>query len=482
MAIRLMKPNDAVWLYIEGPDTPVHVAGLMICRLPKGAPPDFVGDLVSRWRERKTFKPPFNYRWRPNPFPAWEELGDDEIDLEYHLRHSALPAPGGERELGVLVSRLHSHRLHRAYPLWEVHLIEGLQNKRFALYMKLHHSQVDGVGGIRMLERMLADSPKDVDHDPPWAIGVGGARPAESDGAAPARDGGGGPAGLLSRLAGGVMDQVRAVPGVAGVASDLVVEAINHEHPETAVPFEAPMTVLNKRIHGPRRFATQHYELDRVKAVAKKAGATINDVFVAICAGALRRYLKELGELPEQSLIAALPVSVRPAGDAAVGNAITFIHTKLYTDIADPEDRLAAIHESAQDAKQRLQQLPRTGMDNYTLLVMGPYLAQLALGLGGYTRPMHNLVISNVPGPSTPFYLGGARVSELYPVSLLFNGQALNISVVSFGGYFNLGFTGARDTLPSMQRLAVYTGEELEELEATLGTTPIGRARAAGKS
>jgi WS/DGAT/MGAT family acyltransferase len=237
------------------------------------------------------------------------------------------------------------------------------------------------------------------------------------------------------------------------------------------------MTVLNGRIHGPRRFATQHYELDRVKAVARAAGATINDVFVAICAGAIRRYLKELDELPEESLIAALPVSIRPAGTAAVGNAITFIHVKLYTDIDDPEDRLAAIHDSADDAKQRLQQLPRAGMENYTLLVMGPYLAQLALGLGGYTRPMHNVVISNVPGPSEALYLGGARVSELYPVSLLFNGQALNISVVSFGGFFNLGFTGARDSLPSMQRLAVYTGEELAELEATLGTTPLKRGR-----
>lgn len=173
MARKPLKINDSAWLFAETHRTPMQVGMLATFSVPEDRP-DFVADLVARWREARSFAPPFNYLFRQLPFPSWAELPDHEIDLDYHLRHSALPSPGSQRELGVLVSRLHSTMMDRRYPLWECHVIEGLEEDRWALYVKAHHSQVDGVGGIRLLKRMLSVDPDARDLLPPWAIGTRG--------------------------------------------------------------------------------------------------------------------------------------------------------------------------------------------------------------------------------------------------------------------------------------------------------------------
>ncbi len=468
--MKLLKPTDAPWLFVESHEQPVHVAVMATCTPPKGAPDTWLNDVVEEWRQFRSFEPPFNYRARTTP-PAWVELEDDEVDLDYHLRHSALNKPGGERELGVLVSRLHSQPLDRDYPLWEVHLIEGLEGGRFCMYMKMHHAQVDGMGGIRFMQRILSPVSQTRAMKPPWAIGFGGgSRPKPEPGTdeEETSEENGSSNGALS-LVGNLAGQVRGAPAIGRAMAGMVRDGIGVGSTEAAVPYVAPNTILNGRIHRPRRFATQHYELDRIKSLAKAGTVTVNDVFLAICSGGLRRYLDEMGELPDRTLTTAVPVSIRPSGGEDVGTAISFIHAKLHTDIDDPVERLDAIGDSTRAAKARVEALPGAAMDAYTLMVMGPYIAQISLGLGAIARPMHNVVISNVPGPKQHHYLNGARVEEMYPVSLLFNGQALNITVLSYAGQFNIGFTGCRDSLPSMQRLAVYTGEALEELESRLG-------------
>ncbi|HWY26241.1 MAG TPA: wax ester/triacylglycerol synthase domain-containing protein, partial [Nevskia sp.] len=320
--LKLIKPNDAAWLMVEKPEQPVHVACLAICSKPEGAPRGYLRDWVDRWRECRSFAPPFNYRYRPGLVPMWEQLDDADIDLEYHLRHSALPEPGGERELGVLVSRLHSHRLDRRRPLWECHVIEGLEHGRFALYVKMHHSQVDGVGGIRMVQRSFTADAAERNLPPIWSIGMG----------APVRSAGDGEDRPARKTPGETMrEQLATLRPLGKAMLDLWRDARGEGDGEAAVPFDAPKTVFNGRIHGPRRFATQHYELARVKRMAKRAGVTVNDIFVAICAAALRRYMIERHELPAQTLTAGLPMSVRPAGDAAVGNAFSMIFARLHT-------------------------------------------------------------------------------------------------------------------------------------------------------
>jgi WS/DGAT/MGAT family acyltransferase len=431
-----------------------------------------VSDLVASWRRQTTFVSPFNLRPRLVPVPMWETLPDDEVDLDYHLRHSALPRPGGERELGVLISRLHSHPLDRHRPLWEVHVIEGLEGDRFAIYMKFHHSKLDGIAAMRLLERTYATDPDVRDHPPIWASRDGRRRRRpEPEGAQGASDSTALVAKARSlatlpvrntRTALGWADGARKITGV-GLRQ--VAETVRPRDRDHAVPFRAPRTILNGTIHAPRRFATQHYPLTRMKSVAKDADATLNDVFLALCGGAIRKYLDEQRALPDRSLVATLPVSVRAPGDEGGGNAITFIHALLGTDEADGRRRLRKVAASTSAAKRLIADLPRSTMDAYTMLLMGPYLGQLAVGLGARGRPMHNIVVSNVRGPAERLYVEGAVVDQMFPVSLLFDGQALNVTAVSYAGEFCVGFTGCRDSLASMQRIAVYCGEEMQALE-----------------
>ncbi|HSW14668.1 MAG TPA: wax ester/triacylglycerol synthase family O-acyltransferase [Solimonas sp.] len=463
-----MKPFDAAWFYVESRDAPAHFGPLVILSKPQGSTRSFVRDFVEQWRTCKSFASPFNYRLRKDYIPAWDVLEDRDIDLDYHLRHSALPAPGGERELGILISRLHSHRLDRHRPLWECHVIEGLENDRFAIYLKLHHGQLDGVGAARLIERMCSTDPEKQGLVPPWSVGMRSApKPSEGrDSPAKVRT----PAGLQHRFAG--------LPKVLNALGDLAQDAYGGRRPETAAPFQAPRTIFNGRIGAQRRFATQTYSLDRFKRIGKAAGVTMNDVFLAASGGALRRYLMEMAALPAKSLVGQLPVNVRPAGDSSVGNHIAFLYAYLHTDIADPVERLRAVSLSTAAGKTRHESLPAEAIEPYTMLLLGPYMTQVILGLGGYVSPAANLVISNVPGPKQRMYFNGARVEQIYGPSVLFHGQALNITMSSYADEVNIGFTGCRDSLPSMQKLAVYTGEELTRLETALGSA--GEARASG--
>jgi WS/DGAT/MGAT family acyltransferase len=462
----VLKINDAGWLFAESHRTPMHVGLLATFSLPEDADDCYLEDLVTSWRQVKTFQPPFNYRLHMAPVPHWEQLADEEIDLDYHFRHSAVPSPGGERELGVLVSRLHSQQLDRRYPLWECHVIEGVDEGRWSMYVKVHHSQVDGVGGVRLARRMFSVDPDSRGMLPPWAVGTHGPdqsglppKPRSTDlertNGAPKRDLG-----------------IRSTVSVLGSLTRTYAETLTGAGAvRRAIPFRSPRSVLNKRIQAPRRFATQVYEIDRLKRVAKAAEGSLNDVFLAISGGALRRYLSDLDALPTDSLTGNVPVSVRQEGEAGVGNAITFLYAKLGTDIEDPVERIQSIRESTQLGKSRLPNASGAVMDGYTALLMGPFLGQAVLGVGGYGPPASNIVISNVPGFQEQRYLEGSKVEAYYPLSLLFHGQALNITAVSNAGSFCIGYTGCRSTLPHLQRIAVYSGEALEELEAALGLT-----------
>ena len=466
MARKLLKINDSAWLFAEKDKTPMQVGMLSTLTIPEGEP-TFVADLVARWREVKTFAPPFNYLFKTLPVPSWVELSDDEIDLDYHLRHSALPAPGSQRELGVLVSRLHSAKMDRRYPLWECHVIEGLEEGKFSFYFKAHHSQIDGVGGIRLIKRMLSTDPQSRDMLPPWAVGTRGPDQSGVKKLAATAD-------LVrpdtTSLVGGLVGAGKDSVGVAASLGRTYLEtATGLGDDERATPFRAPKSIFNGRIHTPRRFATQTYSIARLKAIATAADGSLNDVFLAITGGALRRYLLEQDKLPDQSLTANVPVSVRPGEGAKVGNAITFLYAMLGTDIEDPVERIQLIKSSTRLGKERLPEVGGVAMDIYTTALMMPFLSQAIFGFGGRGAPASNLVISNVPGPAETRYLDGARLEEFFPVSLLFNGQALNVTAVSYDGMFNVGYTGCRDSIPSLQHIAVHSGEELDRLEAALG-------------
>jgi diacylglycerol O-acyltransferase len=458
---QLLKVNDVAWLYAESFRTPMQVGMLATFTLPEDAGNGYLPDLVERWRGVRTFSPPFNYAFR-GPLPHWRTLDDDEIDLEHHFHHSALPAAGGQRALGIHVSRLHSQRMDRRYPLWEVHVIEGVAPRKWSLYIKMHHSQVDGVGGLRMAKRILSVDPSSRGMLPPWAVGTRGIDQSgvpTGPRVAPtvtADEGRSRWEGLKS--VGGSLARTYAET-LAGTASAL-----------RAVPYHAPKAAFNGRITASRRFATQHWEIDRLRAVATAAGASINDVFLAATGGGLRTYLRDLGRLPVASLTASVPVSVRAESSDSVGNALTFLWAKLGTDVGDPVTRLEFVAESTRLGKERVPTASSTVMDAYTVLLMLPVLGQAVTGVGGVGPPAFNVVVSNVPGFTEQRYLEGSALHEYYPLSLLFHGQGLNITAISNAGWFCVGYTGARDAAPHLQRIAVASGQALEELEAAYGT------------
>jgi diacylglycerol O-acyltransferase / wax synthase len=465
MSTTRLNPLDASWLFTETRATPNHVGGLLQFKLPPDASVDFMRQLMLDFRNHRNFASPWNRQlkvpFNQNPVHAWVEARD--IDLEYHVRHAALPWPGGERELGELVGRLHSAPIDLARPPWECTIIEGLENDRFALFIKMHHSLIDGVSGVKLLHKAMAtDRETSLSQPPFWATGNTSQTKEKRRSQTPT---------VASATAAALEElslQAKSLPQLA-MAFGKIIKRIGDPSDGLAVPFDAPRSVLNGRVREKRRFATQQFSMERLRSVADAAGCTLNDVVLALCGASLRRFLTERDSLPTKSLTAGIPISVRPKDDEGTGNAISFIVAKLGTDIADPLERLQAIRKSVQYAKAHLQSLPRQVMTQYTMLLMAPTLITLLSGIGGRLPPMFNITISNVPGPDKPLYFRGAELLSIYPASIVTHGQALNITCESYAGYMNFGFTACHTSLPSTQKLAVYTGEALAELEGLLG-------------
>ncbi len=461
MAKRL-SPTDLLFLYSESRETMNHVASMLPFTPPTDAPPDWMRTLVNEIREDRKLFPPWNLKLKTpdflkNPVHYWVE--DEAPDLDYHVRRSALPTPGDERELGILVSRLHGNPIDFHYPPWETHFIEGLERGRFAIYTKMHHSLIDGFTGNRLLQKSLSKDP-DVRDTPLFFA---------QHHPAPERDHSGDGAGFA-----GFMDKVKeqfdAARDVGSVLRDLW-RSVRDKDVDVVGPLDAPRCVLNGRIGRNRRFATQRYPLEPIKAMAKAAGGTLNDVVLALCAGSLRRFLQDLNALPDRPLVAMIPVSVRPRDDPGGGNAVGSILASLATDIDDPRKRLDAIMVSTRRAKEQLQGLSRSAILQLSAVMLLPSGLQHLTGTSGHVRPQFNIVISNVPGPDKPLYFRGAQLEAVYPVSIPVHGQALNITCQSYAGTLDFGFTGCRDTLPHMQRLAVYMGETYQQLAESLGVS-----------
>src|SRR4051812_14798729 len=448
----LMPPQDSMFLIPESREQPMHVGSLQLFELPEGADRSLIRETYEGLIASTDVGPLFRRR----PFRSWPTLGqwswidDNDIDLEHHVRHSALPEPGRVRELLALASRLHGSLLDRQRPMWEMHVIEGLEGNRFAVYTKLHHAVMDGVSGLRLLQRSLsqtADEPTPAFWSP---------RPRT-----PRPDSGGNPLlGLPIAAARGVSDLARLTPTVLRLANQAL-----REHAAT-LPMQAPKSMLNVPITGARRFAAQSWPLEQIRAVGKSAGATVNDVVLAMCSGALRAYMLELGVLPDAPLTAMTPVSLRreDSGEDS-GNAVGTILCNLATDVADPADRLAAIHGSMQQGKDLFAGLNQVQASAISAAMMAPLLLSMVPGgVAQLAPPPFNLIISNVPGPQQPLYFNGARLTGVYPLSIPTAGQALNITVTSYAGNMEFGLTGCRRSVPHLQRLLTHLDDSLAEL------------------
>jgi WS/DGAT/MGAT family acyltransferase len=480
--VRPLTVLDAAFVHLETPTTPMHVGAVFVLRAPAGGVESFVARLRRHLRARLGASPVFT---RCLVFPAlrlanplWVTAG--EVDLAWHVQRRRVPRPGGRRELDDCVAALHETALDRTRPLWQLHVLDGLAGGRVALYLQVHHAGFDGACAQAFV-RCIADT----EPRPRRVTRVPAPVPEQAD-----------PVSVLgatlahqwhewSKLPGRLRNFAASrstAPGMSAVvnpaspalaASTASVRAAGPIHASSRAR-GAPRTVLNDAITGARAFASFDVPLASVRAFARASGVTINDVLLAAVGGALRNWLKERGELPEASLLAAVPVSLRAPGDETPGARVSFATRALQTNTGSPAARLAAIAAATRRAKLG----PAAGAlpvpDDLPSIGMPWLLGALAHLVG---RPEvvarvplpWNVLVSNVAGPPTPLYVLGARVLSYTPVSIPFHGLALNVTLYSYDGRLYFGLTAARDAVPDVAHLAALVLEELRVLRKATG-------------
>ena len=468
---------DKGFLTSENRETPMHVASLGLYTLPDGADEqEFLHELAGNVRNAQAMLPPFGDRLRLGRLGLagsayWEP--DAAMDMDYHVRHSALPKPGRYRELFNLTSRLHGTLLERTRPLWEMHVIEGLQNRQFAVYTKTHHAAVDGARSIHISRSMLSTDPNHVLEESPlslqsWqrykdAMRKGKQPPHSNEELRNVAD-------VLKSTFDSSTNLVRALSAFsktwAGRGGAL---SLPHQ--------QVPISSLNHSIHGARRFVAQSWPFARIEAIGKAFGGTFNDAVLAICSGALRQYLKTHAELPEQPLKSMVPVSLRQEGDLESGNAVAAISANLATDVADPARRIQAIIASVRASKAFYAGMSPKEIELVSAVLQAPTLLLLPLGLMAKLPP-YNVAISNVPGIRETMYWNGARMDGSYPLSIVTDGMAMNITLITYDQNVDFGIVACRKSVPQVQRFIDYMEEALVALEDAAGLRPPEKDKA----
>jgi WS/DGAT/MGAT family acyltransferase len=480
--MRQLTSLDAQFLALENARQAGHVGSLAILDA-STAPGGRLGcpEVLALLRERLPLLPPLRWRLAEVPFgldyPFW--VDDPDFDLGYHVRELALASPGDDDQLAEQTAQIMSRPLDRARPLWELYVIEGLESGHVAVLTKIHHAVVDGLSGAEIMG-LLLDLAAEGRELPEPAANHAGHAPGGME--------------LFARGLLGVprypMRMLRSLPtaiphldqtpfGVlpgAGAVSRLAARAQRLAGGTTVqTNLVAPKTSFNAPVTAHRRFDFGKLSLADVKAVKNAHGVTVNDVVVSICAGAVRHWLLVHDELPEDPLVAQIPVSVRTSEEfGTFGNRILLMAAPLHTEIEDPVERLRATHESLAVMKERHRALPAALLQDANHFVPPAVFARAARLTFRYStsrsgRPTWNLVISNVPGPQFPLYLAGAKLVANYPVSVITDGMGLNITVMSYMGSLDFGLVADRDQMPDLEIVLERLGTELELLRPPQG-------------
>ena len=442
---------DASFLYLETSTQPLHVCSVLeldTSTIPGGYSFEKMRDqLASRITAIPTFREKLANSFLNLDHPVW--VKDDEFHLERHVHRIGLPAPGGRVELAEICGHLASLPLDRRHPLWEMWAIEGLggtdarKGGRLAVLTKVHHAAVDGVTGANLMSQLCsvepdAPPPQPVDASPeanPLRIALGGlgrfaVRPINLA------------TSVLPSTVSTVVDTVRRAAGGRAMPS----------------PFAAPQTPFNASITAERNVAFAQLDLADVKKVKDHFGVKVNDVVMALVSGVLRTFLIQRDELPENTLVAMVPVSVHDRSDRPGRNQVSGMFASLQTQIADPGERLRAIAEANVIAKDHSSAIGATLLQDWSQFA-GPAVFGVAMRVYARTRltesrPVHNLVVSNVPGPQIPLYFLGAEVEAMYPLGPIFHGSGLNITVMSLNGKLNVGLISCPELLPDLWDMA----------------------------
>ncbi len=463
---------DASFLYLETPQMHMHVA---LCAIldPSGLPGGYDFNRLQRLIASKVhLLPPFRRRLVDVPLglhhPMWVE--DPDFDIIHHVRRVMCPAPGGLEELGAICGRICSTPLDRSRPLWELWAIEGLEGGKFALVAKVHHAAVDGQSGAGLLVHLFSLTP---DVEEPAAPVAPRAEELPSSWE------------MVKEAVHERVRQPRELAELARKTASHVGEVVRmrreSEAPKGATPLTAPRTSFNGALTAKRNAAFARLPLAWVKEIKNAFGCTVNDVVLAITAGALRRYLDGRGELPSDPLVAVCPISVAPAGKVPGANHVSAMFTSLATHLADPIERLRVVRETTKGAKEEHSAIGADMLQTWAEFA-APTTFQLASRfyaawkLADKHRPIHNLVISNVPGPPFSIYLGGARLVAVYPLGPVLEGAGLNVTVMSYCGSVDFGFMVAADLMPDVWDLAHAVQPACEELLAAAQTLKMNGA------
>ena len=457
-----LSPLDVSFLYFEGPTTPMHVGGVAIFEAPEdGFDYDRLVELIS---QRIALVPRYRQKvkWVPGRLanPVW--VDDEDFDVTYHVRRSALPKPGTEAQLRELVGRLQSRQLDRNRPLWEIYLVEGLEGGRVAIITKTHHAMVDGVSAVDIGTVILdlTPTPRDVPDDD-WS-------PRKEPGAASLMVGAvtdylKRPTQALDTARGAVVDARATVGKLVAVTGGIL------QSTKTMVR-SAPSSPLNVTIGEQRRFGMADTELDDYKRVRKAHGGTVNDVVLATVSGALRTWLLTRGETvtPTTTIRAMVPVSVRSDGESELGNRVSSYFVDLPVGEGNPVMRLHQVSFAMRGHKESAQSVGADALVQLTGFAPPTIHALGARVASGFSKRLFNVVVTNVPGPQFPLYAAGARMLEMYPVVPLGKGQAVSIGLTSYDGGVYYGLNADRDAMPDIDVLATCIEESLAELVGTV--------------
>lgn len=466
-----LDPLDTAMMAAEVLSRPLNIGAVLVLAPPPDAGPDYVDELH---RTAISGLSPVEPRLRRYPHRgvetggAWVWQEDATVDLPRHCRRISLTS-GSSHELWGLISRLHAEPLDRSRPMWMSYLIDRLDDGRFAFYVKAHHTVVDGVAGFQMIAEALSTDPdrRSMPHFYAARHADPGSRTRRESARLP------NPFAMVRSLAGAAASNLAlAERVVTGEISDLVAMATGDT---TMPPLAAPFTRFNGRLGRERTVTAGTWPKARIRAVQDKVGVTGNDAVTAVVAGVLRQWMLDRGELPERSLVAICPITVRSRQNVSQeqhNNMFGAWLCPLGTNLTDPVERLDLIHRSMSVGKARVAERGSGASLLMLAAAIGPTVLLPMVPFAPRFRAGYNLPISHVSGPSTEMYWNGAHVEEMYPVSAVYDGQALNVTTCSYADRIGFGYVAGRDILPDIDNLLPLTEQALAELEAALGLLP----------
>jgi WS/DGAT/MGAT family acyltransferase len=486
MAKQIIPPLDLMFFLTETPQSPKHVGAVQVFQLPANAPDTYLQDLVAEYKKAPVISPFNNQPHFPRfGMPEWRE--EKDIEINYHVRHSALPRPGNNQQLMEVVQQLHAGLLDRKRPGWMCQIIEGLQDNRFAIYTKIHHAYIDGMSGVKRMYGSLATSPTEQKIVPTWSFDPD--RPSAAQHTPRSKKAGANIGGKQGGKQGGKLaTQVKGMVGAYEFLTKMGMQWLKLRNSKAQIPFSAARTLLNRTIEwDTRSIAVCTLPLDRVKAVGHARGCTVNEVVLAVIGAALHDYLEEHRENTRSPLIAMCPISVRTQGDDSAKTQVSGVHVRLGEPNATISDRLDQVMESSQASKDEVQGLSSEAMIDYGVIIFGLWELLSRTRLDQIITPSYNVLISNVPGPSDDdLYLRGSRMLASYPISTLLPGVNLNATVLSHGNSLDFGLLGDMHALPDLeivvQRMALRFAElEQKVLGVKRRTGGAGKTTASAK-